>query len=392
MHKNKYVQINEDNLRDNIENIISNYNEYNYYFGVVKGNGYSHGMHIVNALIDGGINYLAVFSLEEALVVRKYNRDIPILCFGYVNMSDINIAIENNITITIVSYDYFKQLIKLKVKNGLKVHLKINTGMNRFGLDDKEKIKEIVDYLDHCNIYLEGIYTHYATSGVFDIYWDKQTKAFENLTSLIDLRKIPIVHAYDSLSLAKHKKIPYFNGVRLGIVMYGYSSSAPIPKGVRSIIFQMRKYIKTKGKKISPTILHNNLSLKKAFNVYSEVLNITNIKKGDIVGYNATYVSKQNCKVATIAIGYGDGITKYYKHVKINNRLYPIVAICMDVIMVIVDDNVKIQDKVTVIGDGINISDIAVRSKLTVNQVLLSISSRIPRVHVYNGDKSEIKY
>ena len=119
--------------------------------------------------IEGGINYLAVSSLDEALSIRNYNKDIPILCFGYININDLDIAIKNNITVTIISYDYFKLLVSLKVKNGLKVHLKLNTGMNRVGVNSKEEVKEIIDTLKESNIELEGIYTHYATNGVIDV-------------------------------------------------------------------------------------------------------------------------------------------------------------------------------------------------------------------------------
>ncbi len=391
MYRKTYVEINENNLKSNIENIRKNYPDYKYYFGVVKGNAYSHGMHIVSSLIDGGINYLAVSSLEEALEIRKYNKDIPILCFGYINIKDINIAINNNITISIISYDYFKQLIKENIKN-LKVHIKINTGMNRLGLNTKEEVKEVVDTLEKSDINLEGVYTHYATTGVLDTIWDKQTKKFLELTSLIDLNKIEIVHAYDSVALVKHKKLDYLNGVRLGIVMYGYSSSSKQLSRIKKIIFNLKKFIKTKGKKISDTTLNNHLNLKKAFDLYSEVVNIANVKKGESVGYHGMYICTKDSIVATIPIGYADGITKYYKYVKINNKKYLIIAICMDAIMVLVDESVKNNDKVTIIDEELNISSIALNSGRNVNEELVSITNRIPRVHIYNDNKTEIKY
>lgn len=391
MYRKTYLEINENNLKTNIENIKENYPDYDYYFGVVKGNAYGHGMHIVNALIDGGINYLAVSSLEEALSVRKYNKKIPVLCFGYIDINDLDIAIKNNITITITSFSYFKELLKKDLK-GLRVHIKLNTGMNRFGLKNKKEVKEIVDTLKDSDIYLEGIYTHYATSGVFDTYWDIQTKRFEELTSLINLKEIPIVHAYDSLSLVKHPKKDYFNGVRLGIVMYGYSSSSKELNRFESLIFDIKKWVKLKGKKVSPTILSNNLKLKKAFTLCSEVVSITEIEALETVGYHGEYVADTENIIATIPIGYADGITKFYKKVKINNHIYPIVAFCMDALMVSVDDSVEIGDKVILLDDSITVSSVASASGMTVNQVLVSISNRVSRVHIYNEEKEEIKY
>ena len=392
MYRKTYVEINEDILKSNVQNIILNYPKYDYYFGVVKGNAYGHGEHIVNALIEGGVNYLACSSLEEAISIRKYNKDIPILCFGYIATSDIDEAIKNNITVTIISYNYYKELISSNIKDGLKVHLKINSGMNRYGVSDKKEVKEIVETLKKSNITLEGIYTHYATSGVEDIYWDKQTKNFEDLTSLIDINSIPIVHLYNSLSLVKHDKLKYANGVRLGIVMYGYSSSTGKLDGIKEKIFDAKKYIKTKGKKISETHLSNDLKLKKAFKLYSEVVNINYVVAKNPVGYRATYIPSSDTFIAVVPIGHADGINKYYEFVKINNKKYPIVSLSMDAIMVKVDSTVKVHDKVVLIDDELTLNSIAVDSERSIHEVLDSISTRVPRVHIKDGKKTEIKY
>lgn len=392
MYRNTYVEINEDYLKENVSNIILNYPKYEYYFGVVKGNAYGHGEHIVNALIEGGINYLAVSSLDEALSIRKYNKEIPILCFGYVAVEDLDVAIKNNITITIISYDYFKSISSIKVNDGLKVHLKINSGMNRIGLNTKEEVLEATKWFMDSNIELEGIYTHYATSGVTDVYWDRQTKKFEELTSLIDLKDIKIVHLYNSLALVKHEKLRYANGVRLGIVMYGYSSSAKEPTGAKAVLFDVKKYFNTHGEKTSSVNMSNDLKLKKAFNLYSEVININYVHAGEPVGYNASYIPSKDVFIATICIGHADGVTKNYEYVKINNNKYPIVALCMDAIMVRVDDTVKVHDKVLLIGDGITMISIANDSEISIHQALVSISNRVPRVHIKDGQKKEIKY
>ena len=391
MYRNTYLEVNENYLRDNVKNIILNYPKYDYYFGVVKANAYGHGEHIVNALIEGGINYLAVSSLDEAISIRKYNKDIPILCFGYVSIKYIGVAIKNNITISINSYDYLKDLMLEKIDKGLKVHIKINTGMNRLGFNDKEDIKNAVDKLKESNIYLEGIYTHYATTGVEDIYFDKQTERFEELTSLIDLKEIPIVHLYSSLPLVKHEKLKYANGCRLGVVMYGYSSNVNL-NGLRKSVFEIKKYFKTGGIKISEVNMSNDLKLKKAFNLYSEVVGVNYVHENEPIGYKASYKASEDSFYATVAIGHADGITKYYEYVIINGKKYPIVALCMDMLMIKVDDSVKIGDKVTLLGDGISLVNIANESEISIHQALVSITSRVPRVHIYNKEQIEIKY
>ena len=392
MYRKTYLEVNENYLRENVKNIIFNYPKYKYYFGVVKANAYGHGEHVVNALIEGGINYLAVSSLDEAISIRNYNKDIPILCFGYIKIEDIDIAIKNKVTISIISYEYYKELLDAKFKGELKAHLKVNTGMNRVGVSSKEEIKEIVEGLKDTNILLEGIYTHYATTGVLDAYWDKQTNTFEELTSLINLSEIPIVHLYSSLSLVKHDKLKYANGVRLGVVMYGYSSSVKEPVGIRKKLFEAKKYLKTNGAKISDIHMSNELKLKKAYNLYSEVIAINYINEGDAVGYKASFVADKPSFIATVAIGHADGITKYYEYVKINGNLYKIVALCMDSIMVLIDDKVQVGDKVTLLGEGISLAKIANESEISIHQALVSITNRVPRVHIYNDEEIEIKY
>ena len=107
MYRKTYVEINIDNLKNNVENIINYYNDYKYYFGVVKGNCYGHGVtYVINELIESGVNYLAVSSLEEALEIRKINKKIPILSLEPIALEYIDICIKNNITITVHDYNY----------------------------------------------------------------------------------------------------------------------------------------------------------------------------------------------------------------------------------------------------------------------------------------------
>ena len=177
--RNTYALINLANLENNIKEIINTY-EYKYYFGVVKANAYGHGFETIKTMDKAGINYFCVATLEEALEVRKLTKK-PILVFGYVDTKDINLVKKNNITLSILSLDYFNELIKVNPK--IKVHLKINSGMNRFGIKDKEEVLEIYNRIKKSNMELEGIYTHLATSGVNDMYYDKQIANFEKITS-----------------------------------------------------------------------------------------------------------------------------------------------------------------------------------------------------------------
>ena len=126
MFRKTYVEVNIDNLKDNVKNIVNNYNKYNYFIGVVKGNCYGHGVtYVINELIESGINYLAVSSLEEALEARNVNKKIPILCLEPIAIEYLDICIKNKITITVHDYNYAKKLIEKNINKKIKIHLKI---------------------------------------------------------------------------------------------------------------------------------------------------------------------------------------------------------------------------------------------------------------------------
>ena len=148
MYRKTYVEVNIDNLKNNVKNIINYYNDYDYYFGVVKGNCYGHGTtYVINELIESGVNYLAVSSLEEALEARQINKKIPILSLEPIRLEYIDICAKNTITITVHDYNYAKELINKKIDKKLKIHLKIDSGMNRLGFKEKTELNEIYEEL-----------------------------------------------------------------------------------------------------------------------------------------------------------------------------------------------------------------------------------------------------
>ena len=387
MYRKTYVKIDNKILTNNIKEIVSKYNNYKYYFGVVKGNAYGHGDYIVNDLIKGGINYLAVSSLEEAISIRKYNKEIPILCLEPIDLSYLKEIEDNKVTITIESNDYVKELINKKITKQLKLHLKLDTGMSRLGFTNKDELNETIKLLkENKNIFIEGIYTHIATSGINDIYYDKQISSFKYLTQDINLKEIPIIHIGRSMTLVNHPKLPFVNGVRLGICMYGFNNSIKTPTGLRKI----KRDLNLRKLNISESILTNNLNLKTAFTLYTEVMSIRNVKKGSFVGYGANYIAKEDIIVATLPIGYVDGMNKSMKYVSINNKKYEIIGdICMDMTMVKVDNTIKIHDKVEIFGNNISVKEVSRNMNTNAYHLLTSITTRVPRV--YDNDV-EIKY
>ena len=348
MHRNTYVEVNLSNLEYNVKTLINRYSDYKYYFGVVKADCYGHGIKSVKSIISAGCNYLAVATLDEALEIRQKFKNIPILCLGIINVKYLSICKKNNITITISNLDYLKDV---NVTN-LKVHIKINTGMNRLGVNNKDDFNKIYNLIKEKKLELEGIYTHiYNATNKEDTI--NQYNKFENITSDIDLKTIPIVHIGASEATEFYPKKPYANGCRLGISMYGL-------------------------------VDYQNVLFKPTFSLYSEVVQINEVNDG-IVGYNGNYKVNGNERIAVVPIGYADGIIRKNtgRKVYINNKEYKIVGnICMDMLFLKVDDNVKVGDKVVIIKDNKHINEIAKHLDTITYEVICSISKRVPRIYI----------
>lgn len=350
MYRNTYVEINLDNIYDNIVKIKKTY-PYEYYIGVVKADCYSHGIKSIQSIIDAGCNYLAVATLEEALEVRELYNDIPILCLGIVLLKDLHICVDKKITITINSIDYYNEIKNTNFK--LNIHIKLNTGMNRLGVNKKEDLNDIYNSVKDTNFNLEGIFSHiYNPSNEIDT--NKQFDKFYELCSDIDLNTIKIIHIAASDTLTKYPKRKFINGIRLGIIMYGFS---------------------------------NELNLKSTFSLHSTIVQINEVDENDKVGYNGDYIPNHKEKICVVQIGYADGIIRSYKgnYVYINNKQYEIVGnVCMDMLFTKVGENVKLYDKVTLLKDNVHIMQTAKHLNTIPYEVLCNISNRVPRIYIKN--------
>lgn len=376
MYRNTYVEIDTNKIKNNIKNIISYYNDYKYYIGVVKANAYGYGEEVVKYMSDAGINYFAVSNLDEALSVRKYTNK-PILCLEPIPFKYIDIIKKNNITITLSNYDDYKELLKFDIAD-LKIHLKIDSGMNRLGFTDKVVIKEVYDKLSS-NI--EGIYTHMATSGINDKKFDNQIDKFTELTSLIDLSKIDIVHIGRSATLVNHKKYDFVNGTRIGILMYGIPNNDIVFSGFKGKLREAKRNKRIKQLNISQTNLVCPVKVEQSFKLISEIIEIKSISANEFVGYGLSNKVESDSLIGIVPVGYADGfdIRNTGSSVKINNKLYQIIgSVNSGMIIIKIDDSVKLHDKVEVIYDVVKTSKY---TNQTVYTVTSSINSNILRIY-----------
>ena len=391
MQRKTYAYIDGNILENNIKEIKKKYPDYKYYIGVVKNNAYHHGMKCVLDMIRGGINYFAVSSLEEALALRKYT-DYPVLILEPISLEFVSDAINNNITLTVESLEYTKELLKEDIYSELKVHLAVDSGMNRLGFQTRKELDEALKLLkEHKKIVVEGLFTHFATSGVMDPHWDNQVKKFLNITKNIDFKEIPMVHLGRSLTLVNHPKLEYANAVRLGIIMYGFSQSRKEGTSLRSKLQKLKRNHYQKKYECSKTFLENDLKLNTAMSLYTEVISMRKVHVGDVVGYNA-YPIKEDGYILTLPVGYADGVTKDYKEVAIESKRYKIVSDCMDMIMVYSETPIKVGTKVEIFGRTIPISSVTRRLGLNSYHLFNQISDRVVRVHRSNDIEEEITY
>lgn len=348
-YRHTYVKVDLGNLRYNIQTLVERYHDYDYHFAVVKADCYGHGMiPCAKVAAEAGCNYFCVATLDEAMELRKEFPETPILCLGVIRQDQLGVCAENNITITLGSLDYIRELDK---NLPLKAHLKINTGMNRLGLSTHEEFNEALELLHDSKIELEGIYTHIFQADNRE-KTETQFAKFEEITGDCDLSQFKYVHVGASDATEFYTKRPYANACRLGISMYGL-------------------------------VDYPDIDFKDTFQVISEVAQINEVSEGTL-GYNGTHVINEPERIAVIPIGYADGIIRKNtgRNIYINDKAYPIVGnICMDMLFAKVDDSVQVGDSVKVLSGIKHIKETASHLETIPYEVLCCISKRVPRIY-----------
>ena len=362
-----WAEINLDNINFNLNNIKKLLKEDTKICTVLKANAYGHGsVEIAKFLENKNVDYFAVARLEEAIELRENNIKMPILCLGFVPEESLEYAIKNNITLTIYSLETAKKLNDISEKIGVNanIHIKIDTGMSRIGFEvNEESIDQIIKIANLKNLYIEGIYTHFAKSDEIDKdFTYKQVNRFKFIIDNLEKKgiNIPIKHVSNSAAIMDLPNLN-FNMVRCGIVLYGCYPSDEVIK--------------------------DRLQLKPAMTLKTRVSHIKELKEGTGISYGLRYKTRKQEKIATIPIGYADGFTRMQNNpkVSINNEVFNVVGrICMDQCMVRIDKDIdiKIGDEVIIFGESnISADDIA-KDLGTINyEILCMVSRRVDRIY-----------
>lgn len=344
--------------------------------GIVKANAYGHGIQeISRKLISIGAEYLGVANYDEAIKLRSVVPDANILVFGTLIHSKlkpetyVSKLMKHNLIATVASLDTAKFLDDYSSKLGkkFKVHIKVDTGLRRIGFDIKYAYKNIEKVFQFKNLDIEGIYTHFATSEIYNKTFAKEQLALFN-ELLFNLKKggmeFPIVHSANSGAILNLPE-SYFDMVRPGLSLYGYYPADEF----RDVI-----------------------ELKPIMSLKSKITYIKRLDEGISISYGRKYFTKEKTFIGSIPIGYGDGYWRGLSNigkVYINNKLYPIVgAITMDWLMVNlgVKTDVRVGDDVLLMGkengNSLTANKLAKILNTIPYEILCSTASRVERVYL----------
>ncbi len=350
--RDSYAVIDLKRLKENIEMVHQDFKRP--LMAVIKADAYGHGFKEVATYIND-IPYLEMFAvatLREAIELRELNIEKGILVLGAVptRREEIELAIKYGISLTIVSLEYYYLIKSFKLDNPLKIHIKLDTGMSRIGLQTKQQLDELLDDINESQFEIEGVFTHFATADGDNLEYQKQLDKYYEMTQGLNFK---YMHCNNSAGMFYHdEKIS--NLGRIGITMYGLD-----PAG------------KHRGK------------FKQVMSLFSNVVMVKKIAKGTKIGYGMTYTAMTDEYIATIPIGYADGFIRKNqgREVFIKGKYYEIVGrVCMDQCMVRVDDSIGVGDQVEIFGDHISLDSMA-KELDTISYEIICLIKRIPRVY-----------
>ncbi|MGN0611730.1 MAG: alanine racemase [Ruminiclostridium sp.] len=368
--KRAWAEIDLDALEHNY-NEIKKLSKGKEILAVVKANAYGHDDKAVCLkLQELGVKYFGVSNLWEGEKLRQHGIRGTILSFGYTDEDYFDELLEYDITQTAGSVQYAKELSDYALSKGVKlpVHIKINTGMTRVGIDSEE---ELLSVLALPGLDCKAAYTHFAVSDSLcedDVqYTEKQQ---EKLLSIAKGKGL-LLHSQNSGGIVYH---PDFEGdiVRAGVIMYGHCPNYPL-----EVPFEMKSVMTVK----------------------SVVSQLKTIPAGTQISYGRTFTADKEMTVAVIPIGYADGYFRDFSskgQMLINGVLCPVVGrVCMDQTIVDVSavPDIKTGDTVYVYSDKCKQTGIDYNASLigTIGyELTCAVALRIPRVIIHEGEIKEV--
>lgn len=365
------ARIHLDHIRLNIEAIRNTVGSQRKILIAVKANGYGHGAIAVSRLAEKiGVDWLGVATVPEGIALREDGIRLPILKLSPVFPEEMEAAVRHQLTLTVCE----KQNVILLEKNcdavgmDVDVHLKMDTGMGRIGVPEREA-ENLAEFIEkECpHVHLDGIYTHLPVSDDGDpVYTEHQIKRFKATVDQVSLRigrKLNLVHCANSGAVLGHPS-GWLDMVRPGIMIYGYYPGENTPQ---------------------------TIPLKPGLSFLTRVSFVKKVSAGTSIGYGRTWTAQQDTWIATIPAGYADGFNRLFSNrgrALIKGKSYPIVGrVCMDQSMLNLGPatDVQVGDEVVLLGKSgdTEISGYEWAEKLNTitYEVTCQINARVPRVY-----------
>ena len=379
--KRYWAEINLDAAEHNFNIIRSHIKPETKLCCIVKADAYGHGAINLARLYERlGADYFGVATIDEALELRNNHIKLPIVILGYTPAACAKILAENDIEQCVYSYDYAEQLNEFAevADVRVKIHLKLDSGMGRIGFSCKHGEADHAE-LDMaakaCSLKClipHGIFTHFAVSDEGADGREYTLSQFRQFTSAIEyLQQVhqitfPIRHCANSGAIFDYPEAQ-LDMVRAGIILYGYTPSDKV-------------------------IVHG---LERVMSLKSTVSMLKKLLPGDCVGYGCTYKADREAMIATVPVGYADGLLRSNSSKAVflvNGKKAPLIGrVCMDQVMIDVSNvpNVKLGDEVIIMGDTdgekISASDIAAWNHTINYEILCMVGKRVPRYYKKDG-------
>jgi len=357
-----FAQIDLNAVKMNILNLKKHISHSVEIIAVVKANAYGHGdLEISKTALEAGVSMLAVATPDEAIRLRENGIESPILVLGASPPSFAKVASEHDIIVTVFQKDWFLHIPPLPKK--LKVHIKIDTGMGRLGVTNESELDMLIQSIEQrLDVAIDGVFTHFATADEKDdIYFAKQLTKFKMLLQHFPERP-RCIHAANSAAALMHMD-SLFDAIRFGISMYGLLPSEHVKRELPFPLVQ-------------------------AMSLHTEVVHVKKVPAGSSVSYGATYTSSENEWIATLPIGYADGMLRGLsgQEVLIKGKRMPIVGkICMDQCMVRLAFQVNVGESVTLIGrqgtEQVTIDEWAQKLQTISYEIPCVLTNRVPRTY-----------
>ncbi len=344
-----YKKINIDNLIYNVKYFQERLPYNSLFCAVVKSNAYGHGIKDVIKVLNKYVDYYAVTTNVEALNVREYT-NLPIIVLGGLMEDRLQEAINMDIEFTILKR---QDILKLNNQfNKVKIHIAVNSGMNRLGIKNKRALEIILNEIDRSSsVELVGLFSH-ISDAKNKRRVNKQIRKFLSMSSSIQSNTIRHIANTDTCLYYPEYS---FDMYRVGLGLYGYG----------------------------------NKNLKPVMQVFASIIDKQFVKKGEYVGYSSSFKAKKGMVVAVLDIGYAEGLPRLWSKkgfVIINNSLCKIVGnICMSMMMVDVTKvKSKIGDKAVIIGSSLDYSITAEDIAKACNTVPYEILTNFSKLDIKN--------